>query len=57
MLTTSLIKFKEVIFMHSNNIEIEFIVNKILYKKKIIDKSIYDKVENKLNKLLYKKHK
>ncbi len=43
--------------MYGNNIKIEFIVNKILYKKKIIDKSMYDKVANKLNKLLYKKHK
>lgn len=37
------------------NIEIEQIVNKLLYKKKIIDKSMYEKVASKLNKLLYKK--
>lgn len=37
------------------NIEIEQIVNKLLYKKKIIDKSMYERTASKLNKLLYKK--
>ena len=37
------------------NIEIEQIVNKLLYKKKIIDKSMYEKTASKINKLLYKK--
>lgn len=38
-------------------LKIEAVVNKILYKKNVIDKNIFDKTSLKLDKLIFEKNK
>ena len=38
-------------------LKIEAVVNKILYKKNVIDKNIFEKTSLKLDKLMFEKNK
>ena len=38
-------------------LKIEEVVNKILYKKNVIDKNIFEKTSLKLDKLMFEKNK
>ena len=38
-------------------LKIESVVNKILYKKNVIDKNIFEKTSLKLDKLMFEKNK
>ena len=38
-------------------LKIEAVVNKILYKKNVIDKNIFEKTSLKLDKLIFEKNK
>ena len=38
-------------------LKIEAVVNKILYKKNVIDKNIFEKISLKLDKLMFEKNK
>ena len=38
-------------------LKIEFVVNKILYSKNVIDKNLYEKISKKIDKLLFEETK
>ena len=38
-------------------LKIEEVVNKLLYKKKVIEKNIYEETSKKLDKLLFEENK
>ena len=38
-------------------LKIEAVVNKILYKKNVIDKNIFEKISSKLDKLMFEENK
>lgn len=38
-------------------LKIEFVINKILYEKNLIDKNIYEKTSIKLDKLMFEEEK
>ena len=38
-------------------LKIEYVVNKLLYEKDVIDKNVYEQVSKKIDKLLFEENK